>query len=232
MTIPLYRVAPVLVLAVLLAGCAGTVAHSNSVTSGSGGSGGGNTSGQLAVTPTTLDFGSVAVGSNKTLTGKLTATTADVTVSSAAWNGQGYNVTGISFPVTVTTGQSVSFSVNFAPTTSGSTPGSITFSSNATNPSLSENFTGIGTPTSNPSSHSVTLNWSPSTSTVAGYNIYRGTTSGGPYTKLNSSLNTSTSFTDANLLSSTTYYYVATAVDSSSNESVYSNQTVAAIPAN
>ncbi len=32
--------------------------------------------------------------------------------------------------------------------------------------------------------HICTLNWLASTSTVAGYNIYRGTVSGGPYTKI------------------------------------------------
>jgi len=37
-------------------------------------------------------------------------------------------------------------------------------------------------------------------------------------------------YTDSNLQSATAYYYVTTAVDSSGNESVYSNQATAAIP--
>jgi hypothetical protein len=36
--------------------------------------------------------------------------------------------------------------------------------------------------------HSVTLAWTASTSTVAGYNVYRSTTNGGPYTQINSAL--------------------------------------------
>jgi len=37
-------------------------------------------------------------------------------------------------------------------------------------------------------------------------------------------------YTDSNLQSTTTYYYVTTAVDSSGNESTYSNQASAVIP--
>jgi fibronectin type 3 domain-containing protein len=76
----------------------------------------------------------------------------------------------------------------------------------------------------------VALSWDPSTSTVVGYNIYRGTQSGGPYSLLNSSLLSSTSYTDSAVQSGTTYYYVSTAVDSSNVESSYSNEASAAIP--
>jgi hypothetical protein len=65
---------------------------------------------------------------------------------------------------------------------------------------------------------------------VSGYNVYRSTTSGSDYVKINSSLVSGLTYTDANLQSATTYYYVTTAVDSSGNESVYSNQATAAIP--
>ena len=74
-------------------------------------------------------------------------------------------------------------------------------------------------------SHTVTLNWVASiSSNVAGYNVYRGTVSGGPYAKLNSSsLVVGTTYTDSTVQSQQSYYYVATAVDSSGNESAYSN---------
>jgi hypothetical protein len=79
--------------------------------------------------------------------------------------------------------------------------------------------------------HSATLSWTPSTSlNVAGYNVYRATTSGGPYTKLNSSLVAGVSYTDASVQSGQTYFYVATAVDTSNNESLNSNEAQAAIP--
>jgi hypothetical protein len=81
-------------------------------------------------------------------------------------------------------------------------------------------------------SHGVTLNWGASTSqNVAGYNVYRGTTSGGPYTKLNTTgLITVLTYLDSAVLAGQTYYYVATTVDINSNESAYSAQTTATIP--
>ena len=80
-------------------------------------------------------------------------------------------------------------------------------------------------------SHSVALSWTASTtSNIAGYNIYRSTTSGGSYTKLNSSLLVPTAYTDSTVVSGQTYFYVATAVDTSGNESIYSTQVQAVIP--
>ena len=61
--------------------------------------------------------------------------------------------------------------------------------------------------------HSADLSWGPSPSTVVGYNVYRSTTPGGPYTKINSSLDPSTLYTDSTVQSGQTYYYVSTAVD-------------------
>ena len=70
--------------------------------------------------------------------------------------------------------------------------------------------------------------WTASTSQdVVGYNVYRSTISGGPYTKLNPSLIATTSYTDQGLNNQNTYYYVTTAVDSQGLESVYSNEAVA-----
>ena len=182
--------------------------------------------GTLTITPTTLNFGTVAVGKSKTMTGTLTASS-DVTVSSADWNGSGYSVNGITFPTTVAAGNSVSFGVTFSPPSSGSSTGSISFLSDAANSPATETLTGSGAQTSQ---HSVDLSWDPSSSQVAGYNIYRGTRSGGPYSRLNSALQVSTSFTDSGVQSGLTYFYVARSVDSNSQESVPSNEVSAAIP--
>jgi hypothetical protein len=79
--------------------------------------------------------------------------------------------------------------------------------------------------------HGVTLTWTASTSSnVTGYNMYRGTQTGGPYTKISAFPVAVTSFADAAVQSGQTYYYVATAVDSSNNESAYSNEALAVIP--
>ena len=78
--------------------------------------------------------------------------------------------------------------------------------------------------------HSVSLSWSPSSSSgISYYKVYRGTVSGGSYTLLMNNVN-STLYTDSNVQSGTTYYYVTTAVDSSGTESAYSNEAQAVIP--
>lgn len=87
-------------------------------------------------------------------------------------------------------------------------------------------MTGTGTA---PVQHTVDLNWNASSGAV-GYNLYRGTVSGGPYTMINTSLDGTTAYTDNTVVSGQTYYYVATAVDGSSQESGYSNQAQAIIP--
>jgi hypothetical protein len=76
---------------------------------------------------------------------------------------------------------------------------------------------------------SVALQWDASTSPVIGYNVYRSSSSGGAYTKLNSTLLGGTSYTDNTVGAGQTYYYVVRSVDSTNMESVPSNEAVAAI---
>jgi fibronectin type 3 domain-containing protein len=78
--------------------------------------------------------------------------------------------------------------------------------------------------------HSATASWTASTSVVSGYNVYRGTVSGGPYTKLNGSLITGLTFADSTVQSGKTYFFVTTSVDGSGSESVFSNEATAVIP--
>lgn len=81
--------------------------------------------------------------------------------------------------------------------------------------------------------HQATLNWTASTSSnVSYYNIYRGGASGGPYNKIGSTTPNSgaTSYQDTSVQAGQTYYYVATTVDTSGNESGDSNQASATIP--
>ena len=184
--------------------------------------------GTLAVSPASMNFGNVVVGTNSQLTGTLTASGESVTVSSDILNGSAYALSGISFPVTIPAGQHVQFTITFTPAGTGSASGSVSFTSNASNSPTVETFTGVGTP---PPQHSVNLSWTASTSqNISGYNIYRGIKSGGPYSKINPVLNASTVYTDTTVADGQTYYYVATAVNSSNEESAYSNQTTAVIP--
>lgn len=72
-------------------------------------------------------------------------------------------------------GQNASFSLTFTLAASDTVSGTITFVGDATN--APESATGTGTPSPQ---HSVSLSRTASTSTVVGYNVYRGTQSGGP----------------------------------------------------
>jgi hypothetical protein len=189
-------------------------------------SGTGTSAGQLAVSPTSLSFGNVAVGSSSALNGTLTASGASVTVSSTSLNNNEFALSGISLPATLTAGHSATFTVTFTPSASGATSASLSFSSNASNSPAVQTMTGTG---SAPTQHTVDLTWSALSSAV-GYNVYRGSVSGGPYTMINSALDSTTAYTDSTVLSGQTYYYVATAVDAKSNESGYSNQATAVIP--
>lgn len=77
---------------------------------------------------------------------------------------------------------------------------------------------------------SVALNWNSSISIVSGYNVYRSTTSGSGYVKLNASPVTALNYTDTAVTSGTTYFYVVTAVTVNGIESPFSNQATAVIP--
>jgi uncharacterized membrane protein len=137
----------------------------------------------------------------------------------------------------VPAGTTVSFSPNPIPAPgSGSSTMTITVGSSTETGTYPITVTGSGGGDQNNVTVTLTvvaqvaLSWTASTSPgIAGYNMYRSTTSGGPYTKLNSSLISTTSYNDQTVQSGLTYYYVATAVNSQGEESAYSNQASASV---
>jgi len=188
-------------------------------------SGTGTTAGQLTVAPASINFGNVNVGSTASQSGTLTASGASVTVSSITSNNGEFGFSGLKLPVTIAAGQSVAYSTTFTPESSGSASAMLTFVSNASDSSTTQSLSGTGL-----GQYQVSLAWDPSTSSVVGYNVYRGLKSGGPYSKLNSAVDPNTLYVDATVSASQTYYYVTTSVDSSGKESGYSNQAKAVIP--
>jgi len=179
--------------------------------------------GQLTVNPTTMDLGSVEVGGSGSSSGTLTASGASVTVTGASANNSVFTVGGLSLPTTIPAGQSVSFTVTFSPVTTGAGTATLTFTSNAQPSTTTEALTGTGTPAP---THSVNLSWNPSTSqNIAGYNVYRAMylSSCGSFSKINSLLNSSTLYTDSNVVNGKSYCYATTAVNTSNEESSYSN---------
>jgi len=73
----------------------------------------------------------------------------------------------------------------------------------------------------------IDLSWNASTSSdISGYNIHRAVYSNstcGPFSKINSSLNGSTVYSDSLVVDGTSYCYATTTVNSSNEESAYSN---------
>jgi fibronectin type 3 domain-containing protein len=138
----------------------------------------------------------------------------------------GFNDSGVSSGLILTPGQSATMTVTFDPSASGSVTGSIAIASNV----ASGNITLSGTGVTAPVSHSASLNWSLDSSATNGYNVYAGSTSGGPYTKVNPASVASTSYTDSSVQAGLTYYFVVTALDANNNESGYSNEVSALIP--
>jgi hypothetical protein len=190
-------------------------------------SGTGGTSGSLSASPSTLNFGTVTVGATKSMTGTITAGGSGVTISSGASSTSEFVLSGLSFPFSLSAGQSKSYTVTFKPQSSGTATANLKFTTGS-GATASESLTGTG---GSASSHSVSLNWNASTSSaVVGYNIYRGTTTGGPYGKINSALESSTNFVDASVLAGKTYFYVVTAVTGGGAQSGFSNQVKAIVP--
>jgi hypothetical protein len=74
---------------------------------------------------------------------------------------------------------------------------------------------------------SVTLGWDPSTSTnVAGYKVYYGPASGNYTNSVTAAASSATTATVSNLVAGATYYFAATAYDTSNLESEFSNEVV------
>lgn len=190
-------------------------------------SGSGAASGQLTLAPGTLNFGSVATGSSAALAGTLTASGSSVTVSSANITSAEFVVSGIALPAIVAAGRSMPYTVTFRPQASGTATASLSFQSNAASSPITQVLTGSGTAAVQ---HTVSLSWNSSASSgVVGYNLYRGTVSGGPYAQV-ASRTAGSAYTDSTVAAGQTYFYVVTSVDGSGTESVYSNQAQAVVP--
>ncbi|MGA8064277.1 MAG: choice-of-anchor D domain-containing protein [Candidatus Sulfotelmatobacter sp.] len=180
--------------------------------------------GQLTANPSTLALGSVVVGTSGTASGSLNASAANVTVTAASTNNSQFTVGGLALPITIPAGQSAPFTVTFSPPVAGAASATLTFTSNAQPATATETLTGTGTPAP---AHTVSLSWSASSSSdISGYNIYRAvyTSSCGSYSKINgSTLDTVTTYSDSSVTDGANYCYATTAVNSSNEESGYSN---------
>ena len=188
---------------------------------------------QLTPSASSLSFGSVTVGSSGTsqLTVKSTGNT-NATISKVTVSGTGFVLGSSAASVILDPSQTESYTVNFDPKAAGSLTGTLTITSNAASSPLNIALSGTGVATS-ASNHTVALTWErSSTSSVTGYFVYRGTKPSGPFAQLNSSPESSPSYSDSTVSGGQVYYYYVTAVDSSNIQSADSNEVSVTIPAN
>jgi hypothetical protein len=182
----------------------------------------------LSASASNLTFPSVAVGSNSSQNVILTnGGNSTVTIGTVSATGAGFSASGVAAGQMIGAGQTATLSVAFAPASAATVSGTVTVTSSATNSPISISLSGTGTQAV---AHSVTLTWTASTSTVVGYNVYRSTVSGGPYTLITSSTVPGTTYTDNGVQAGVTYFYVVTAVDSNGNESAFSNEASVMVP--
>ena len=163
----------------------------------------------------------------ESLPATLNAIGASVTVASGNSSSSEFTLGGLTFPLTIPAGNSAGFTVTFTPQANGVANATLTFDSDASNSPTIQALTGNGT---SPKQHTVNLSWDASLSQVAGYNVYRSTTSGGPYSRINSGLDPSTTYADSAIAGGQSYYYVTTAVNSAGDESGFSNEVQVVIP--
>jgi len=137
---PVLKPAGVLLLLaglMFLAGCQGVSA------------GGSDTPGQpgtLSLSASKLNFGTVTIGSNQSISETLTnAGDSSITVSQVAISGAGFALSGINTPLTLAGGQSTTFTVKFTPNSSGSASGNVTITSTASDSTLTIPLSGAGT---------------------------------------------------------------------------------------
>ena len=200
--------------------------------------------GTYTVTPSHVGFTFAPGSANATING------ANVTAINFTGTAQTFSISGTISPAAGGSGATVALSGAHTATTTANNAGAYTFTglangSYVVTPSKSgftfgptaenatingANVTGVNFTATTQVSHSVSISWTASSSSVAGYNIYRSTVSGSGYIKLNSTPVTGLTYKDTTVQSGTTYFYVATAITSSGTESGDSNQATAIVP--
>ena len=187
-----------------------------------------STPGQLTSNPANgLNFGTENIGTASTASVTLTNSSGSfITISNVSISGPGFGASGVPSGIILAPGQAATLNVVFAPSGMGAVAGSVTISSDA-----------VGSPTTIPLSgtgiqppHTVNLMWTPSTSSVFGYYVYRAPSQYGPYTRLNATPIITSQFTDITVQPGQTYLFWVTAVGSDTIESSFSDSVLAIIP--
>jgi hypothetical protein len=102
----------------------------------------------LTLSSTSVDFGSVAVGSHGSNSVTLTSSgTAAVVLQSVAVSGTGFSAGQLHLPLTLAPGQQIALPLSFTPAGAGAQQGQVTLTDNATGSPNTISLTGTGTTT-------------------------------------------------------------------------------------
>jgi hypothetical protein len=183
-----------------------------------------------SLSPTSLSFGSQSVDVMSLSQVITLNNTGSTTLSIASISFTGADAADFTESDTcgspVAAGGNCTIAILFTPAAAGARTASLSIADNASGSPQSASLSGTGT-------HDVMLTWSASSgSGVTGYNVYRGTTSGGESsTPLNSIPVAATNYVDTNVTAGATYYYTVAAVGSSGViPGVVSNEASATVP--
>jgi hypothetical protein len=184
----------------------------------------------VSLSPTTLSFGTQPVATTsaaQTITlnngGSATLSISGLTITGA--NAGDFAGIADTCGSSLAAGGKCTIGVTFTPSVAAAEAATLSITDNASGSPQMATLTGTGSP-------DVILSWGVSPSSgIVGYNVYRGTTSGGESsTPLNSTPINGTSYVDTNVTAGMTYYYVVTSVGSNGAQSAPSNETEAAVP--
>ncbi|HXN24756.1 MAG TPA: choice-of-anchor D domain-containing protein [Candidatus Dormibacteraeota bacterium] len=99
----------------------------------------------ISVAPSSIAFGTVAIGTTNTQTVRVSNPgNANLVISQATVAGTVFSVSGLSVPVTVAPGQSMTFTVGFTPSASGLVTASLSLASNAPTTPIAIPLSGTG----------------------------------------------------------------------------------------
>jgi formiminotetrahydrofolate cyclodeaminase len=184
----------------------------------------------VSLSPTSLAFGNQSADMTSAAQTVTLSNTGNAALSITSLGFTGTNASDFDESNTcgssLAAGANCTIAVMFTPSIVGTEAASLSIADSASGNPQTVSLSGAGT-------HDVILTWTASTTPgVVGYNVYRGTTSGGPYpTELNSSPINGTTYCDSSVQAGQTYYYVVTAVASNDvTQSADSNQASAAVP--
>ena len=193
-------------------------------------SGSGNAPAEPSLSSTSLSFGNqpIAISSTAqtiTLTNNTGAALSIARLTIGGANAGDFAEIANSCGALVAAGGTCMIGVSFTPSAAGQRAATLGIADNASNSPQTVSLTGTGCP-------DVIISWAASTTPgVVGYDIYRGTASGGENgTPINSAPVSITTFVDASVKAGTTYYYVLRSVNANGAQSPASNETKANVP--